>query len=110
MDPKKHGFYCTLKATAKSFFGPKKASNKIVGACRHKFRDARCKKCDVLEIITYLCDLHTGALCKEHAASRCEECIEELLGGSYGEKKEESRPTTVCLLKKQWLWLEKAQY
>ena len=99
--PKKHGFYCTLKATAKSFLWSKKAPNETIGACKHKFRNARCKKCNIPEAIAYLCNLRTGALCKEHEASQCDECIKYVLGGSYGKKKKknEDRSTTVRLLK-----------
>ncbi|KAL7778097.1 hypothetical protein CFE70_004772 [Pyrenophora teres f. teres 0-1] len=91
--PKKHGFYCNLKMTVKYIFWSKEPSNKTVQACKHKFRNTRCKKCDLPESIAYLCGLRTGAVCKEHGKGGCEMCIDVIYGPS-GDKKENSSTTS----------------
>ncbi|KAK1913786.1 hypothetical protein P3342_007030 [Pyrenophora teres f. teres] len=92
--PKKHGFYCNLKMTVKYIFWSKEPSNKTVQACKHKFRNTRCKKCDLPESIAYLCGLRTGAVCKEHGKGGCEMCIDVIYGPS-GDKKENSSTTPI---------------
>ncbi|KAA8621695.1 hypothetical protein PtrSN002B_002296 [Pyrenophora tritici-repentis] len=91
-EPKKHGFYCNIKTTVKSFFQSKDPSNKLIETCKHKFRNERCKKCDVPETIAYLCNWRTGAVCKEHGKSGCEDCVDMIYYGSNGDR--EDRPTT----------------